>query len=112
MFILDCTIGGTTVPPMLLNIIGYVIVGIKIGVPVLLIIFGMLDLGKAVMSSKEDEIKKAQNTFLKRLLVAAMVFFVITIVQFVVGLLDSASGTENSGFSDCLTAILSPGSAE
>lgn len=112
MFILDCTIGGTTVPTMILNIIGYVIVGIKIGVPVLLIIFGMLDLGKAVMSSKEDEIKKAQNTFLKRLLVAAMVFFVITIVQFVVGLLNNASGAEDTGFSGCLEAILNPGSSE
>ena len=31
---------------------------IQIGIPILLIIFGMLDLGKAVVAGKEDEIKK------------------------------------------------------
>lgn len=56
---------------------------IKIGVPVLLIIFGMLDFGKAVMSQKEDEIKKNQQIFLKRLLSAAIVFLVFVVVEFV-----------------------------
>ena len=59
---------------------------IKIGVPVLLIIFGMLDLGKAVMAQKEDEIKKSQQIFLKRLLSAAIVFFVFIIVEVVFNL--------------------------
>ena len=59
---------------------------IKIGVPVLLIIFGMLDLGKAVMAQKEDEIKKSQQMFFKRILSAALVFFVVVIVQLVFNL--------------------------
>ena len=54
---------------------------LKIGVPVLLIIFGMLDFGKAVMAQKEDEIKKNQQLFVKRLLSAALVFFVFIIVE-------------------------------
>ena len=36
--------------------------------------FGMLDLGKAVMAQKEDEIKKSQQTLLKRIIAAAVVF--------------------------------------
>ena len=39
---------------------------IQIGIPIILIILGMLDLGKAVVASKEDEMKKAQSTFIKR----------------------------------------------
>lgn len=57
---------------------------IKIAVPILLIIFGMLDLGKAVVASKEDEIKKGQQMFIKRLIAAVIVFFVIQIVQIVI----------------------------
>ena len=81
MFTLACDIGGVVIPSMITNIISYIVTGIKIGVPVLLVVFGMIDLGKAVMQSKEDDIKKAQQTFIKRLLAAALVFFVITVVH-------------------------------
>ena len=65
-------------------IVSTAILIIKIVIPVLLIIFGMLDLGKAVVASKEDEIKKGQQTFIKRVITAIIVFFVIQIVQLVV----------------------------
>lgn len=58
---------------------------IKIAVPILLIIFGMLDLGKAVVASKEDEIKKGQQLLIKRAISAVIVFFVIQIVQLLLG---------------------------
>ena len=61
-----------------------IILLIKIAVPILLIIFGMLDLGKAVVAQKEDEIKKGQQTFLKRAIAAVIVFFVIQIVQIII----------------------------
>lgn len=63
---------------------------IKIVVPILLIIFGMLDLGKAVVASKEDEIKKGQQTFLKRVISAVIVFFVIQIVQLLVSFISNS----------------------
>lgn len=63
---------------------------IKIVVPILLIVFGMLDLGKAVVASKEDEIKKGQQTFLKRVVSAVMVFFVIQIVQLLVSFISNS----------------------
>ena len=62
---------------------------IKIVVPILLIIFGMLDLGKAVVASKEDEIKKGQQTFIKRVVAAVIVFFVIQIVQLLVNFISN-----------------------
>lgn len=65
-------------------IISTIVTVIKIAVPILLIIFGMLDLGKAVVAAKEDEIKKGQQTFIKRAIAAVIVFFVIQIVQIVV----------------------------
>ena len=60
-----------------------VILIIQIAVPVILVIFGMIDLMKGIMAQKEDEIKKGQQTFVKRLLAAAIVFFIIAIVKLV-----------------------------
>lgn len=65
-------------------IVSTIVTVIKIAVPILLIIFGMLDLGKAVIASKEDEIKKGQQTFIKRAIAAVIVFFVIQVVQIIV----------------------------
>ena len=65
-------------------IVSTIVTLIQIVVPVLLIVFGMLDLAKAVIASKEDEIKKAQMTFVKRLIAAVIVFFIIYLVQLVV----------------------------
>jgi len=70
-------------------IVSTIITIIKIAVPVLLIIFGMLDLGKAVIAAKEDEIKKGQQTFIKRAVAAVIVFFVIQIVQLLVGFISN-----------------------
>ena len=54
---------------------------IQIGIPIILIVLGMLDLGKAVMASKEDEIKSAQKLLIKRAIYAVAIFFVVFVVQ-------------------------------
>lgn len=76
---------------------------IKIGVPILLIIFGMLDLGKAVVAQKDDEIKKGQQTFFKRVIAAILVFFVVTIVQLVIGF---ASGNDEDDVKGCIECFI------
>ena len=111
MFVLDqMTCGGGIVKfdIMIPQIISLIVTLIKIGVPVLLIIFGMLDLGKAVMAQKEDEIKKSQQTFLKRLLSAALVFFVVMIVQVIFNLV--ASKEENVW--NCISCFINGPTAE
>ena len=65
---------------------------LKICVPIVLIIMGMIDLLKGVASQKEDEIKKGWNTSVKRVLYGIIVFFVFFIVQFVVSILPDSSG--------------------
>lgn len=101
--LLEC--GGMVIPDQIISIIGTVINLIKIAVPLLLIIFGMLDLGKAVMAQKEDEIKRGQQMFVKRLIAAAIVFFVVVIVQFVVQLVD-ASDPNGTDTWTCVSKIL------
>ena len=78
---------------------------IQIGIPIILIILGMLDLGKAVMASKEDEIKSAQKLLIKRCAYAVAIFFVVLIVQLVFGLLSSTGdkeiGSTSTSWVDC-----------
>ncbi|MGM9849682.1 MAG: hypothetical protein ACI31V_02150 [Bacilli bacterium] len=80
-----------------------IIILIKIAVPIVLVLFGMLDLGKGVLASKEDEIKKGQSAFIKRLLAGVVVFFMISIVQLVISLIDKDS---NGDFWTCANAIM------
>ena len=78
-----------TLMPLIRLIRDGVIPLIQIGIPILLILLGMLDLGKAVVASKEDEIKAAQKLLIKRAIYAIAIFFVVLIVQTVFGLLSS-----------------------
>lgn len=67
---------------------------VRIGVPILLILMGSIDLGKAVMASDDKEIKAATSKLIKRAIAAAAVFFVVTIVDVVMGLV--AKGVEDT----------------
>lgn len=79
-------LGNTAIPGKIPEMIHLIYTVLLVAIPVLLVIFGMLDLGKAVMAQKEDEIKKGQQTFTKRLIAAVVVFLVMVIVQLVIGL--------------------------
>lgn len=51
--------------------------------PILVIIFGIMDFIKAIAAQSEDEMKKAQSRFIKRLIVAALVFIVPFLIEYV-----------------------------
>lgn len=77
---------------------------LQIGVPVLLIVLGMLDLGKAVVAGKEDEIKKNQQMLVKRAISAVAVFLVATVVVLVFDIVASSSDSQDvqsKGWKDC-----------
>lgn len=77
------------------NTVHLVVLIIQIAVPVLLVVFGMMDLTKAVIAGKEDEIKKAQMIFVKRLIAGALVFFVFVIVKMLVSFVADDDGIMN-----------------
>lgn len=75
---------------------------IQFGVPIILILYGMIDFAKMVVASKEDEIKSAQKLLLKRFIYAVCVFFVVTIVTLVFNLLVEAGDTSQANsWKDC-----------
>ena len=63
---------------------------IRILVIGLLITLGTIDMAKAVIAQKEDEMKKAQTTFLKRLLAGMLIFLAPVIVSVIMNWADLA----------------------
>ncbi len=89
--------GGIAVPDELFNMVALIIKGIKIVVPILLIIWGMLDFAKSIVAKKEEDIKKYRSAFVARLISAVLVFAIIAIVQLAVNLVDGVEKKSTSG---------------
>ena len=106
--ILGCTLGGAkmgqddlfvipTLTSTVVSIIQWVI-------PVVLIVLGMIDLGKAVTSNDEKQMKEAQKTLIKRVIYAVLVLFIVAIVRFVFSAL--APGNTNTTISGCINCFV------
>ena len=84
------------------GIIRFIFNGIKIGVPVILIIVGMFEMGKAITKQNEDEIKKAQSQLVKKAIAALVVFLMFQMVQ----LLMSVMNMKDTSNWACVKVIL------
>lgn len=86
---------GVLIPNQLFNLVATIIRLIKIAVPVLLIIFGMIDFAKSVVAKNEDDVKKFRKQFISRVVSAIIVFLIVFVVQFAVNLVSSVEDTTN-----------------
>lgn len=75
-------------------LVGQVIRIILIVIPVILVLLGTFDLGKAVMAGEEKEIKGAQQMFVKRLIYGVVIFFIPYIIAGVFSLFNGLSNNE------------------
>ena len=84
------------------SLVGKILGVFKIVIPLLVIIYGMIDLGKAVVASKDDEIKKAAKQLLIRIIAGIVVFFIPVLVGFAFSLADNISEADYSKCSECI----------
>ena len=77
---------------------------LKIVTPIIIIIFGMIDFLKAVMAQKEDEIKKGQQTFIRRLIIGALVFLAFFFVEIIIGFV--APKEQNQSMWNCVDCFI------
>ncbi len=92
-----------------LSAIGVLVTILKWSIPVLLIIWGTLDLGKAVMEQKPDDIQKAYGTLVKRAVAALLVFIFPSIVIFLVQAFqdtDTIGDSHKSTAGTCIQLVL------
>lgn len=54
---------------------------VKIIIPLILIALGSVDFAKAIFAGKEDEMKKAQSKFIKRLIIGVVIFLIPSVLK-------------------------------
>lgn len=59
---------------------------VKIFVPIILFALGVLDFGQAIFAGKEDDMRKAQAKFIKRVIIAVLIFLIPSILQFLLNI--------------------------
>ena len=95
IFLLDATDGCWGLLP-LVKLAYNVIKILTIIIPIALIILGTLDLGKAVVASDDKEIKAAQSLLIKRLVYAAIIFFVPVLVTVVMNIVAKSATSDTT----------------
>ena len=96
---IDC--GKIAIPAPIAPVTRTIILLLQIVLPMGLIILGSLDFVKST-TANEDKIKKHQQRFVKRLISAAVVFMVISIVKIVTNMV--SDGGNIATCLDCLTS--------
>jgi len=91
----------------ILRLIGWGITLIKVAIPVLIIVLGILDFGKAVVGSDEKDIKKAAGGLGRRVVAGLAIFFIPSIIMWLFGLI-TVYQSSSEGFVTCKTCILTP----
>ena len=90
----------------IMYLVGVVVAVIRIAVPIILIVMGMVDLVKALTSQEDKEIKAATKLIVKRVVIAVIIFLVPTIVRLVMNLI---SQNEYQQCVKCVTSVWSSG---
>ena len=69
----------------------------------------MIDLGKAVVGSKDDDVKKAISHLAFRAVAAVVIFFIPTLVGFIFTIVDGFSDVKGE-YDICANCIVTPNS--
>lgn len=69
---------------------------VYIVIPIALLVYAVIDFGKAVIASDEKEVKAAQSRLIKRAIYAALIFFVVFLVKAIMDVV-AKGGTGNTG---------------
>ena len=75
-------------------LVGKIVSIFQIVIPIILVVVGLIALGKAVVSGKDDEVKKATGGLVKKIIFAAAIFFVVAIVRLVVSIVSTSTNND------------------
>ncbi len=77
---------------------------VTIIIPIALIVYGTIDLGKAVIASDEKEVKAAQSRLIKRFIYAALIFFVPMLVGVIMNIVSVGGEGDTASWENCWRA--------
>lgn len=96
----------------ILQFIGWIVTIVKIAIPLLIVVFGILDFGKAVTGGDTKNIQESFKKFGIRILAGLIIFFVPSIVMWLFGLIASFQDATREGYTTCKKCILQPWNCE
>lgn len=64
----------------------------KISIPLLLVVLGIIDFAKAVFAGSEEDMKKSQKKFIKRLIIGVCIFLIPSVIKVVLTIGNSIWG--------------------
>lgn len=89
------------------RIVGYLFFALKLIIPLVLIIMASIDLGRAVISNKEESNKEAVKTLVRRVIIGIVIYILPLILNYFLVLIDGAV-EKIKPFSPCTTCLLDP----
>lgn len=93
------------------RLVGLALMIFKICIPILIIVLGMVDLGKAVVGSKDDDIKKAAGALARRAIAGIVIFFIPTIIIAIFDVAVDKTELDNQ-WKSCLYVVSHPSKYE
>lgn len=90
-----------------ISFFGYMLLFAKLLIPLIIIVMGTMDFYKAVVADKSDEIKTQSIRFLKRIILGIIVFFIPTILNSFMLLVDGYTELEVK-HKNCITCAVYP----
>ena len=93
------------------QVVGWGLFIIKIVAPLVLIVLGIIDIGKAIMASDDKAIQAGVSTLVKRAIAAVVIFFIPTIINLVFKLVNNSEEAKQK-YSCLSTCLTSPGSCK
>ena len=80
-----------------------------VGIGIIIIIFVIIDIAKAVIASDEKEVKGYQKAAIRRVIYGIVIFFVVVLVNLVFNLLSSSGATggdvADANWYDCWSCV-------
>lgn len=96
----------------ILRMFGQILNVFKISLPMILIVLGIFDIGKSVISSKKGDVKKSLKNFTKRLVISVSIFFVPLLCMVIFNFVDNFKYAVNDSgidFDVCYNCLFKPG---
>ncbi len=89
------------------QVVGYAFLVLKILIPVIIIILGIVNFSKAIASNDDKAISKAGGSLIKKIIIGIVIFFIPTIISAIFSLLGLFIDYK-SDFLVCKNCVLSP----
>lgn len=89
------------------QVIGYILFILKILVPIIIIVLGVIEFGKAALSGDEKANTTSFKTLIMRIITGVTIFFIPTVLDFALSMVQGTKDTALK-YEGCTTCMLDP----